>query len=310
MGHALSLAHKLPSFFGQVAGWLGVSLAKINRNRARFRVPLLILASAIFFGGAVLSASELSLDLRQIRYPPLLALAFVIAPLSIVYSAANMMLMGKAIGVPLGFISGIRISVFAQVAELLPIPGGAIVRTVALMKGGGGGIQSTSIVLVFSLLWIAFGAIGGGVALFGYGSVGAALLASGVIAALAINLWLCTRFGWGIALGASVLRVFGVGLVAIRMVVAFAVLALAVQWSDAFGFAFGVILGSAASILPAGLGIGESISALMALPLAVDPAAAFLVVAISRLVGFAVNMLFATAFVSFSPLNEGATQHE
>lgn len=310
LDRTLSRLRKPPQTWASMVERFHRIFARINRNRARLQIPLLLLALVIFIGGAAVSIRELSLDLSEIHYGPLLALAIIIAPLAIIYSAVNMMLMGKAIGVPIALVSGIRISVFAQVAELLPIPGGAIVRTAALMKGGGGGLQSTGIVLAFALLWIALAAVGGGVALMGHAYFGETLLATGAIAGLLINLWLGIKFGWAVALSASVLRALGLGLVVIRMVIAFAVLDQALDWADAFGFAFGVILGSAASILPAGLGIGESISALVAIPLAVDPAAAFLAVAISRLVGFGVNMIGVAAFVSFSPLAEGKTQHE
>ncbi|MFZ9394856.1 MAG: hypothetical protein ACO25F_02195 [Erythrobacter sp.] len=282
----------------------------ISRNRARFRIPLLLLAIAIFVGGVAISVNELSLNPGQIRYGPLAALALIVAPLAIAYSAVNMTLMGKAIGVPIGFASGIRISVFAQVAELLPIPGGAIVRPAALMKGGGGGLQSTGIVLAFAFLWIAWAAAGGGLALWSHDQLGLVLLAVGLLAILAISYWLWAKYGWNVALAANMLRVLGVLLTVMRIVVAFWVLSLAIGWSDAFGFAFGVVLGSAASIVPAGLGIGESISALIAIPLKVEPAAAFLAVAISRLAGFAVNMLLATIFLAFPAWFEGTTDHE
>ena len=279
--------------------------AAFSRNRARFRLPLLLLALALFLGGSIFSFRQLELDPGDLRMVPLLALVLLIAPAAVVYSAINMMLMGKAICVPVGFARGLRVSVYAQAAELLPIPGGTIVRAAALMRCGGGGMKSTGIVLAFALLWIAFAALGGGWALLGFGHVGQSLFAGGMIVVIAINFWIGRSYGWKIAFVASGLRLVGLALVAVRMVIAFAVLGLALQWAGAFGFAFGVILGGAASIVPAGLGIGESISALVAVPLAIDPAAAFLAVAIGRLIGLGVNMLGVVGFMALDARTSG-----
>lgn len=269
----------------------------LHRHRARFRIPLLLLAIGVFVGGVAISVHQLSLDPDQLRLGPLAALALVVAPLAIAYSAVNMSLMGKAIGVPIGFVSGVRISVFAQVAELLPIPGGAIVRTAALMKGGGGGLQSTGIVLAFACLWIAWAAAGGGLALWSHDQLGQALLVGGLLAMLAITYWLWTNYGWTIALAANGLRALGLCLVATNLSLAYHALSIAVEFRDTIGLTFGVVLGSAASIVPAGLGIGESISALLAIPLNVDPASAFLAVAMIRIIGFGLNMLIACSYI-------------
>lgn len=284
-----------------LAAKLQPAIARLKDQRARLRVPLLVLALAIFIGGAALSIDRLSLRPSDLVATPLLLLALGVVPLAIAYSSVNMMLMGKAVGAPIGFVEGLRVSVFAQVAELLPIPGGAIVRTAALMNRGAGTLRSTGVVLAFALLWVSVAAVGGGMALLGTGFAGQALLVSGVAGAVAICWWLTARFGWRIALPALILRVLGIALVSVRTVLAFAAIGLALSWSDSLAFAFGIILGSAASIVPAGLGIGEGISALLAVPLAVAPEAAFLAVGLARLVGFAGNMLGVALFAWLVP---------
>ncbi|MEM1195617.1 MAG: hypothetical protein AAGH57_05895 [Pseudomonadota bacterium] len=220
-------------------------------------------------------------------------------PASIAYSSVNIMLMGKAVGTPIGFVEGIRVSVFAQVAELLPIPGGAIVRTAALMNRGAGTMRSTGVVLAFALMWVSVAAAGGGLALMGTGIAGQAVLVAGLAGSIGIFAWLTKVFGWRIALPAFALRVLGIALVSVRTVLAFAAIGLVLGWSDSLAFAFGVILGGAASIVPAGLGIGEGISALLAVPLAVAPEAAFLAVGLARVVGFAGNMTGVAIFTWF-----------
>lgn len=257
---------------------------------------MLVIALAIFLSGTALSIDRLALNASDLVMAPLVMLAFGIVPVAIAYSSINMMLMGKAVGAPIGFVEGLRISVFAQVAELLPIPGGAIVRTAALMNRGAGTLRSTGLVLAFALLWVSVAAVGGGVALLDTGIAGQSLLMLGLAGAISICVWLINRYGWQIAFSALVLRIMGIALVSVRTVLAFAAIGMALGWSDSLAFAFGIILGSAASIVPAGLGIGEGISALLAVPLAVAPEAAFLAVGLARLVGFTGNMIGVALF--------------
>ena len=284
-------------------------LASLKRHRMRLRIPLLIFALTVFVAGAAFSIERLELKPSDFVLAPLMLLVLGFVPVVIAYSAINMMLMGKAVGAPVGFIEGVRISVFAQVAELLPIPGGTIVRTAALVNRGAGTVRSAGVVLAFALLWVSVAAVGGGLAMLDTGTAGQGLLIFGIAGALAICAWLSNRFGWRIALPALGLRVLGIALVSARTVLAFAAIGLALDWSDSLAFAFGIILGSAASIVPAGLGIGEAISALLAVPLSVAPEAAFLAVGLARLVGFAGNMIGVAIFMWFTPTEDRKFGH-
>lgn len=274
-------------------------LCWIRARQEAWRVPLLLLALAAFVIGIVVSVRHLALSPDDLRLEPLLLLALIFVPLSIAYSALNMMLMGRAAHVRFGFAQGIRVSVYAQVAELLPVPGGAIVRTAALMKAGAPGLRSTGLVLAFSLLWIACAACGAGVALFEQGWAARMLLLGGGIGVLAINAWLVRHFGWMTALIGTGLRIAGIGLVALRLAAAFAAVGTTISWIDSLTFAFATIAGSAAAIIPANLGVSEALSALLASPAGVAPAVAFLAAALSRLVGLAINGALALAFGFF-----------
>lgn len=283
--------------------------AMLATGRARafaeqWRKPILAVALIAFVVGFAISVREIGLDLATIRPVPLIVLAAVTVPLSIAYSAVNMMLMANAAGVSIGFRGGVTISVIAQASEILPLPGGAIVRAASLVRAGGSTVQSAQLVLLFALLWVATAAVGAGLALAHLGW-GAAFLAIGVATWLALFAWLATRFGTRLALVAGGLRLVGVALVAWRLSLAFAAIGLVLAPADCLAFAFAMILGSTAAIVPAGLGVAEGLSALMAGPSGIDPAAAFLAVALNRVLGLALNMMVALAFISLAP-SEGA----
>jgi hypothetical protein len=271
-------------------------LERVRRNRQRWQRRLVLLAIVAVVAGCGWSLENLELRWSDVRWAPLLTIAAVVVPLSIAYSALNMMLMGHAAKVPMGFRQGVKVSVFAQLAEILPIPGGALVRGAALVRAGSSTARSAELVIAFSLLWISCGAAGAGIALAELGWPAHTLTAGGGASALAICGWLAARFGVHVAVTAAALRVLGVALVAWRFVLAFAVIGVAMPWVDSPTFAFAVILGSAASLIPAGLGVSEGLSALIAQPAGVAPAAAFLAAALSRLLGLAVNIVLALGY--------------
>jgi len=271
--------------------------ARRQQLLAQWRGPLFCAALALFAGGGWFAFANLGLSFGELEYAPMFALLFAIIPATIAYSAINMVLMAHAAKVPLSFQQGVKVSVFAQVAEMLPIPGGAIVRTAALVQAGSSTARSAELVVGFALLWIACGGVGAGLALWDLGLPAVLLTSASGLAMLALASWLAWCHGFPVALAATGLRIVGVGLMAIRLSLAFAVLGATMRWVDAAAYAFAVILGSAAAIVPAGLGASEVLAALIAAPGGVDPALAFLAAALSRLLGFGTNMLLALLYL-------------
>lgn len=276
---------------------LAARIERAKQGLRRWQRPVLFAAIVAVIVGCGMSLEALDLRWSDVRWEPLLIIAVVVAPLSIAYSALNMMLMGRAAKVPMSFRQGVKVSVFAQLAETLPLPGGALVRGAALVRAGTSTGRSAELVIAFSLLWIAFGGAGAGIALAELGWPAHLFAAGSAAGALAICGWLSIRFGAFTAIAAAALRLFGVALVAGRFVLAFAVIGIAMTWLDSMAFAFAMILGTAASLVPAGIGVSEGLAALMAEPAGVAAAAAFLAAALNRLLGLAVNILFALGYV-------------
>lgn len=274
-----------------------MALAEATRvRRAAWRTPLLAIAALIFVIGSAISLYHLDLSARELRWEPLALLVAVFVPITIAYSALNMMVMAKAADARLMFWQGVRVTAYAQVAELLPVPGGIVVRTAALIRAGGGGRQSAELVLAFSVLWVSCAAAGAGIALAGDKPAGMILGWGGAATTFAVTTWIGLRYGGAVAFTALMLRLFGIALTAARLATSFAVIGVALPYVSSFTFAFATIAGSAASIAPGGLGIGESLSALLAGSAGVVPAAAFAAAALSRVCGIVVNMLIAAAF--------------
>jgi len=270
---------------------------RLRAIASRHKAAIFALAFAIFGTGLIFSLRDLRIGFADLHWRPLAILIFILVPCTIAYSAVNMVLMARAAKVPMRFIDAVRVSAFAQVAEMLPIPGGAIVRTAALKEAGAGLAQSAGLILGFSVLWVVCAAFAAGMAMWDQGWLPQMIAAFGLAAIFVIVAGLARSFNWSIALGALGLRVLGLALVAIRLACSFAIIGTAVSFSGAVLFSFAGVLGSAASLAPGGLGISESLAAFLAGSVAVAPAAAFLAQALNRLVGLALHLLVALGFV-------------
>ena len=259
-------------------------------------MPVLAVAAIFFLGGAIWSIASLDLAPGDIAIGPLAILLAAIIPATLAYSAVNLMLMARAAGTDMTFADSLRTNVFASLAELLPVPGGAIVRSHALVKSGSKLSHSVELVVGFGLLWIACAAVGAALSLQAASSAALPVAVISALATLVITGWIAARFGFAVAMAALALRILGLGLMAVRVGLAFAAIGLAIDWSDTLAFTFAIIAGTASAIVPSGLGVSEGLAAIVAAPANVAPAGAFLAVALSRLLGLAVNAIAAGLF--------------
>lgn len=272
----------------------------------RHRVALTLAALALFATGAWYSVRSLGLSLSSLEMWPLLALA-LLAPFSFLYMGLGLQLMARSTGTTLPLGRATTISAFAHLAELLPIPGGAMVKAGALVSAGARLGQSSLQVILTAILWIALAALAGGAVLAGKGLEAAWFaVVGGAGSAIAVYAWLARNAGWRIANLTLVHRLIGIGLMMARLFLAFQALGVALALADTPPFALAGIAGSAASLVPSGLGISEILAALMAGPVAVPAGAAFLAVAIDRFAGLAASAAIALASLRSRPAAEPA----
>ncbi|MFL0357154.1 hypothetical protein ACI5KX_11835 [Erythrobacter sp. GH1-10] len=275
------------------AGKAALRLRAVTKRYSRL---LMILAALLFTGGII--ASILTLDVTWTDLDPayFALLALVLAPLGVLLGALNMVVLARSTNIPMSLRDATYYCVFAQLAEILPIPGGAIVRGGALVARGAGASMATTLVLTNALLWVGCAALAAGFSLGIASQAGAILGASGALGVFLCCAILAKAAGIRWMLAALGIRIAGLVLVGLRLAAAFLALGVAMSLLQAYPFALASILGSASSIAPGGLGISEALAAGMATLSAVTPGAAFLAVAINRIVSFAVSGVFFAAF--------------
>jgi hypothetical protein len=247
------------------------------------RSGIVAAALLLFCGGIAWSVSQLAIDWSDLRWLDL-ALAFALLTPALWLNALELQLCARATSNSLTLSQALAYSCSATLANLLPLPGGALVRGAALMKAGASLRDTGGIVFAAALLWLALAAAISALAI-SRSPAGIALAAAGLIGAAATLIWVWRRSGAGIACGFLAVRLMLLGLMIGRLSYCFGAIGAEVSLGDAAAYTVASVLGSAAGIVPAGLGVAEAIGAMLATLASASPAEAFLSLGLNRVIG-------------------------
>jgi hypothetical protein len=258
----------------------------LNRPRAK----RFILGAAVLF---LLVGIAISLDrnpqlLNNLNWRPALFLVLVAVPVTIMLNAYEFVLTGRLVGCEIRFAPAIEISILGTAANLLPLPGATMVRVAALKAAGAGYGEGTKATLLVAGLWagIAFVFAGAWMVRLGVGPVAVLFVVMGLVVWLGCfgyGVWRCQ--GATLPVSLSLAKVALVTTDALRMFICFSALGLTVVFDQAGALAVAGFLGNAVSIVPAGLGIREAVSAGLAPLVGLGASMAFLAAALNRLLG-------------------------
>ncbi len=265
-------------------------LPAIRRFATRWRVPILILAAAGFFAGIWYSVRALALDWSDLSVGPILLVLLVLAPLTLAAASLSLQVSARALGLRIGFVEGVKVSALGNVAELLPLPGGAVVRGSALMRAGARLGESAWIVTLGAVLMLCLAAAVAGVPMILLRpAIGWPVALAGFGGAAVVAWWIARRSSVHVALAMVGARAMIAAVTVGRIAAAFAAIGFEVGLREAALFSVSATLGNAVTIVPAGLGIAEGIGAALALLAPTPPAAAFAAVALNRILGLCVS---------------------
>lgn len=257
-----------------------------------WRRVLLLMATLGFGAGFVLSVRHYPHGLNALQWTPLVLLAAVSIPVTIVLNTSEFVLSGRLIGTKLTFLNAMETTIIGGVANMLPLPGGIIVR-VAALKAAGASVKRGSLTIVFNMLiWfgVAFAYSGVWIAVLGSGMAGPLFLAGGI--AILIGAFATTmRYlaDWRVTLRLTINKLGLVLIDAARIYLCLWALSVAGGFGQASALTASGALGNAISFVPAGLGVREGVAALLAPFVGLPPASAFLATSLNRLVGLAVT---------------------
>lgn len=276
------------------------ALVRRLRHLARWRSPsgpwqrvVQVVAALVFVVGAVVSARALDLGPGGIRWWPVVVLAVAGTPLTIALNAAELRVMawcldGRDV---LTWSRSVRVVVVATAANVLPLPGGALVRIQALRATGASGGRATAINLVAALMWVATAVGVGGLAAWsrvplvaGLAVVGA--MVGGIASLVALRM---SAPGWSPAAAATLfaLELATTLLHGAKLTLALWALDVTAGIDQALVLGVAGPVSAAAGVFPSGLGLAEVLAALTATLVALAPAAGFGATALVRIVGLA-----------------------
>lgn len=272
-------------------------LASFSENRfhvpQKYRKYALALASITFLFGIILSLFAQPEIFNRIEIIPVILLLFTAIPLTIILNSVEFVLTARLIGQSVRFQSALEITVIGSAANMLPLPGSTLVRVTALTAAGAKlrqGVISTGLV---ALIWlgVAFTYAGcwllassrmliGGVAV----AIGIALLVLSFAAAVRIaNHW---RTPFLICANKLVLVIID----AVRIFLSAQALGIDALFGQASILTVSSVLGSAVSVVPAGLGVREVVAAAIGPAIALAASSAYLATSLNRLADLSVIM--------------------
>lgn len=277
-------------------GWLARWRGRLTRRASpRAEAAALVLAAAVFVVGGVLAWRALDVSFAALEWLPLVLVVVALVPATVLANALEYLVLGRMVGTRPGWRDSVRVVVVATAANLLPLPGAALVRVQALRVAGVPYRRAVVANVLTAVLWVAASCGVAGVVLGvrGRGVAAGALLVLGVVALVASMVTLVRMLGSRRQAVRATLRLTAVelghvGVQAVRLLLVLAALQVPVDLAQTLVISASAALAASAGVFPGGLGLSESIAAGLAPLVALSAAAGFASAALNRLAGVAV----------------------
>lgn len=263
----------------------------LKHGSSKHRHWILTVAIGAFFLGMFWAVHSLGLQWSRINYNALVGV-FLMLPLSMSLNAYELRLCALATGGDLSFRKALTYSSTATVANILPVPASTVIRGGALLEAGASVAEASKMILAAGLIWLSMASALTVFALF-TGWVGWAACALAVLVTAIISHWITTKSTLQIALQFIGVRIAMIILLTTRLWLCFIAIGEMLLWLDTAIYSVVGIIGNAAAIVPAGIGVTEGLGALLAPASGSLAPAAFLALAINRLTG-----LFGSGFAA------------
>lgn len=258
----------------------------LARRHAHWVTTLSILLFAVTIALAVYYSP---VDLRALAPGPLAVIFLLLVPCTLLINALRIHVSSMALGTARGLGSSVRAALLSSAANLLPLPGGAVVRVSHIAAGDAGKLVSAGTVTVASVaLSLAIGLAGlsasigfrpgagrfGAIGLFGAGCLAAATL-----------FWLLRRIRPLHACQLAAVELAAMATESARVWTCLAALHSTVSPQNAIALSLNTVIGSLFGLAPGGLGIRELVGAGIAATLQVSAATVIIAIALNRLLG-------------------------
>jgi hypothetical protein len=258
----------------------------VTERRAKVRKYALAGAILLFAIGLAWAIQE-SPDIgSSLRLGPLLLLLLIGAPVTTLMNSVETYAISRIAGGPMSWRTCVELSIYSSAANMLPIPAGGLARLAGMKAHGVGYVKGSATVLLSFTIWggLAFAYAAAALLLLGQMRFGL-LFALCSLVLLAIAAVGFARFGkWKLVLLIASMRIASFPLEALRYWLAFLGIGAAVSYLQSSILVVASFTASAFVVVPGGIGVTESVIALLATIVGVSAATGFLAGAIGRIV--------------------------
>lgn len=258
---------------------------------------LLVAAAVLFVVITALSLSELP-PLRDDARWWLLAPAALLSLVGTALNGGEVWLGARLHGVRVRPRVAFSTSALSSAANLMPVPGAALVKVRALRQHGLGTGLAVRATAGLGIVWVGLGLVlAGALQLASDATVGAIAALVG-LAVTVLGLASLGRTTWARRGEAVALETASVLATTVRLTLVLAALGFDGDVADAAALAAAGIVASAAGLFPGGLGLRELLSGLTAGLVGLDPAVGVVVAAVDRVVTLAVLGVISGALIA------------
>lgn len=286
----------MSSRFGSLADRV---VAALTARRDRWKRYGLVGAFLLFGCGLYWAASSIGDVWSRLSINHLLLLLAIGAPVGMVLNSIEFYAMSRIAGGPVGWRRSLEVTVYTSAANMLPLPGGALAKVAALKAHGVGLGKGSAVLLLTYAIWGGLAFLYSACALWMLGEAGmaAAFVVPG-IGLLATCVTVAARFSvWRLVAVVALTRMVSFPLEAFRYLLAMAALGTTVAFTQASVLVIASFIGSAVMLAPSGLGVGETVVALLSPIIKVDAAVGFVGAAVGRFAWMTGLVLTAAALI-------------
>lgn len=259
-----------------------------NPTSPKLRRLGIVVAAMIFIVGAIVSLRgrpEMLTGLESTIW----IWVFALVPFTVLSNATQFWLTARIAGLRPPVFKVLTVTLLSTAANLLPVPGGSVVRIMALKKPGQNFRQPIALTAFVAIIWLSISSLVAAACLFLLRLNGLALIAvtlftiSGIFAKFAWPAGLSESRRWiaGLVLVQSFLVVVG----GIRLWLCFHAIGEPINLQESLVLLFSSVVAALAGIAPGGFGLTEATAAGLAVLIGVAPDAAFIATALNRITG-------------------------
>lgn len=292
---------------------LDTFIARYQRVRGRVAQSRLVLpvVGLLVVVGVAWSWQRLDLDYRTLGWAGMAASAALAVPAAML-SAAEFWLAQRLAGGRTTARESVRVSLLGSLGNLLPIPGGAIVRVEAMTASGAAPGVAVRMTGGIGLVWVGLTLFVSGLAVATVGRTvpGLSATAAGFAICIAGAVALGPRNGHRALLTGAVFLLEGlvILLATWRILLVLSAIGTEASWTQSFGLAASGALAVSVGIVPAGLGVRELLASVLAPLVGLSAAAGFITAGLNQVLSLVGQG--ALALATIRPTRRGAESKE